>query len=62
MGEVPLQRTPEIVSAVSGCESRAQGYLAHEKPSLLRTLHEDGVLGPMAVLGGGAFIYGRGTS
>jgi len=43
---------------VDGC---VQGYLAHKKPHPPRTLQQDYAYGPTAVLGVGAFSYGRGT-
>ena len=38
-----------------------QGYLAHKKHPLPRTLQWDYTLGPLVVLGGGALSYERGT-
>ena len=39
----------------------AQGYLAHKKQRPLSTLHQDDAQDPMAVLGGEARSYERGT-
>jgi len=37
------------------------GYLAHQKQRLSKTLQQDYAYDPMAVLGGGAVSYERGT-
>jgi len=51
----------ESVGELTSTKRALQGYLAHKKHPPPRTLQWDYTYGPIAVLGGGAVSYERGT-